>query len=93
VCFSTHQLPDLVLADRRVFRWPEAVESFTHVCMLIGLSPLYAQLNLLMLMRSAHFKDVVALALLVKMTKVKTRLKSSVDINTADEQSMSDKIK
>jgi hypothetical protein len=93
MCFSTHQIPDVALADRNTFNWPAHVDSFSHVFMLIGLDPLYSQLNLMLLMRCSHFKDVVSIALLVKMTKITTKVKSHRLINTAEEQSPQDAIR
>ncbi len=82
-----------MLANKDIFNWPAHVESFTHVFMLVGLSHIYNKLKLVLMMRCAKFKDVVSIAVLVKMTKETTLMRHSSMLNSENEQSVADQIR
>lgn len=87
---STHQIPDLSIANTSIFEWAPEIISFTTVIMIIGRCELENHLKAVLLLRCEKFRDVVSIAVLAQLTKDKTTVDHRDDIGTSREHKKAD---
>ena len=90
---STHQIPDLSIANTSIFEWAPEILSFTTVVMIIGICALQNHLKAVLLLRCEKFRDVVSIAVLVQLTKTKTTVAHKSDVGTSKEHTPADIIR